>query len=114
MKRFATLLVVLLAFPALAHGPYRIGTSQSLAYTHDAQANTATQFEAYTTVVRITVTSDAYIAIAISGATASATAATGTFLPADTPEYFIASAGETIGIPAAAVSGTLFVTEFTK
>ena len=85
-----------------------LGASQSDAYTGTAGVSDAVG--AQTRLVRVVVTTDAFIAI---GKTASATTSDA-FLPANTVEYFIINAGEKVSAVQVSAGGTLYITEMTK
>lgn len=85
---------------------YRIGTHQKVSYT--GTAGTSAEVGDYTNVVRVICTTAAYIAI-----DATATAAAGIYMPANKPEYFVVTPGQTISAIQVASGGNLHVTEMT-
>lgn len=86
---------------------FRLGTHQSAAYTGTA-GTISNAVNAQTELVRVVVTSHAFVAI---GATATSAS---TYVPANTPEYFAIGAGEKVSAIQVASGGTLHVTEMTK
>jgi hypothetical protein len=84
----------------------RLGTHQSVAFSTTA-GTIANPISSQCYKIRVVVSSAANILI---GNNPTATAANGTLLPANQPEYFICSPGESVSAIGAA-AGTLDVTE---
>lgn len=92
-----------------AFDAFRLSTHQSVAYTGTA-GTISNAVGAQTRLVRVVVTSAAYIAV---GAAPTATTSD-VYIPADIPEYFIVGPGEKVSAVQASAGGTLHVTELTK
>lgn len=90
----------------LAHG--RASTTQKVAYTGTAGVIT-NPVGSYTTLCRIVVTSNAYIAFG----TAPTATTSDVYMPANVPEYFTIRPGEKVSAVQDAAGGTLIVTEMT-
>ena len=113
MKKLLIAIFVLLASPALAIEPVTFvpiaGSGKSVAYT--STDNALSSLTAFVEVVRVVCTTDCFISVEASGKTPEATAATGMFLPALTPEYIRVPNGAEIAAIRLNTSGTLYVTE---
>lgn len=90
----------------LAHG--RPGTTQKVAYTGTA-GTISTAVGSQTRIVRLVVTSNAYVAF---GASPTATTSD-MYMPANVPEYFTMSPGDKVSAIQDAAGGSLIVTEIT-
>lgn len=88
-------------------GVGRLSTVQSTAYSTTA-GSVATSFGTQTFKVRIVSTTAAYIAF---GKAPVAASTSGSYIPADSPEYFIVSPGEKVSGVQVSGAGTLYVTE---
>jgi hypothetical protein len=87
---------------------YRLGDHQSVIYT--ASAGTITNaFSPSTKLVRVLTTSAAYVKVGNSPKATSADV----YVPADTPQFFMASPGMKVSAVQVSSSGTLHVTELT-
>lgn len=113
-KLFAVLVAVLLLMPVAwaeeQNTVFAPNTSRVLNYT---TSNTIdhTQINAYVNIVRIVTSTDAFVAMASTAP--EATTATGMFVPAYTPEYFIRQSGF-IAVVGLASAGSAFITEMTR
>ena len=85
---------------------YRPSTSQSKAYTGTSAA-VDNAFGANIHVIRVVVTTDAFVAV---GTSPTATTSD-MFLVAFAPEYFTVTEGQKIAAVRSSVSGTMYVTE---
>jgi hypothetical protein len=85
---------------------YRLGTSQSVAYTDTAAAST-NAFGVGTQVVRLSSTTGCHVRF---GASPTAVA-TDSFLKGGEPEYFVVTPGQKVSAIRTTTSGTLTVTE---
>lgn len=109
MRALIALAFGLLTMPAMAQ-EYLLSTSQSLAHA-STMATLATRFGSQTEAVRVVCTTACFINAA---STPLATAATGTFLPANVPITIRVRPGMRIAVTASSTLGTLYVTELTK
>jgi hypothetical protein len=93
----------------MAHigGVFRLGTSQTAAYTSVAAA-ISNAVSAGTNVVRVSTTTGAYIKISKTPVAAATNSA---YIAAGTPEYFVVTPGQKVSAVRVATSGTLSVTE---
>lgn len=85
---------------------YRIGTHQKVAYT--GTAGTSSAVATGTDLVRVEVTTAAYVKIGSGAATTS-----DVYMPANKPELFVITPGETVSAIQVASGGNLHVTEMT-
>ena len=85
----------------------RLGTHQSVAFSGTA-GTIANPFGSQTRRIRVVVTSAANILI---GNSPTATAANGSYLPANLPEYFDVTPGQSVSAIQVSASGTLDCTE---
>ena len=90
----------------LAHG--RPGTTQKVAYTGVA-GTISTAVGSQTRIVRVVVTSNAYI----SFGTAPTATTSDVYMPANVPEYFTIPPGDKVSAVQDAAGGNLIVTEIT-
>ena len=86
-------------------GTGRIGPSGNAAYT--GTAGTYGPVSAQTYKVRVLVTTDAFVTT--DGSTPSATS--GAYVPANSPEYFTVTPGQSVKAVQVSAGGTLYVTE---
>jgi hypothetical protein len=93
----------------MAHigGVFRLGTTQTAAYTSVAAA-ISTAISTGTNVVRVSTTTGAYIKF---GATPTAAATNSAYIAGGMPEYFVVTPGQKVSAVRAATSGTMTVTE---
>lgn len=92
-------------------GTGRLGLAQSVTYTGTLGVSTAVGSASSGVIqkIRVVTTSAAYISI---GSTATAVTSTnGSYMPADSPEYFSCANGEKVQAVQVSASGTLNVTE---
>jgi hypothetical protein len=78
----------------------------NVAYTGTAGTTAATSLN--TQAVRVVSTTDCFIEISVAGT--AALAASGTYLPALTPEYFTCLPGSKVSAIQVATGGTIYVT----
>jgi hypothetical protein len=109
MRPLIALFLGLLTFPAWAQ-EYQISTSQSIAHT-STMVIIGTPVGAQTYALRLVCTQACFVNVA---KTPIATAATGTFLPANTPFQIRTTPGVRVAVTASSTLGTLYVTELTK
>ena len=86
---------------------FRLGTHQTAAYTSVA-ASITNAAGAGTNVVRVAVTTAAYVKI---GNTPTAAATNSIYMAAGDPEYFVITPGQKVSAVRVTTSGTLSVTE---
>ncbi len=82
--------------------------SVTVAYT--AVAGTTAALHANTRVVRVVSTTDCFIEVTLAGT--AAVANTGLYLPAFTPEYFIAGSKFKVSAIRVSADGSIYVTPF--
>jgi len=82
-------------------------TPQTVAFT--GTAGTSTALSSRTGVVRVVVTSNAFVSIG-----ATATASNGTYMTAGIPEYFSFSQGDVVSAIQVSAGGNMHLTELTK
>lgn len=115
MRIIVFLTAMLLAGQAWAE-VYMPATGHSLSYTTTSTTMTGTTGR-FVDVIRIVVSTDAFVAISSTqagGIAAVAFGATSVFLPSDTPEYFKVPALAHIAVRASDTDGRLFIQEMTK
>ena len=88
------------------------GSGKSVAYT--ATDNDLSSITGFVDVVRVVCTTDCFISVEASGKLPEATASTGMFLPALTPEYIRIPNGAEISAIRLNTNGTLYVTEVAR
>jgi hypothetical protein len=86
---------------------FRLGTHQTVAYTSVA-GTIANAIGAGTNVVRVNVSTAAYVKI---GNSPTAASTNGIYMASGDPEYFVISPGQKVSAVRVATSGTLTVTE---
>jgi hypothetical protein len=86
---------------------FRLGTHQTVAYTSVA-GTIANAIGAGTNVVRVNVTTGAYVKI---GNSPTAASTNGIYMAGGDPEYFVISPGQKVSAVRVATSGNLTVTE---
>ena len=116
MKRFLLAVMLLAALPAWAEqaGSYRPVLNQPMPFDATSRPITTYNVAQFVKVLRLVCSQACFIAFGASGTTPVATAATGLFLPANTPEYFEARSNERIAVIRESANGTLYVTEMSK
>lgn len=89
-------------------GPWRLSTHQSVAYTGTA-GTISNAVGAQTRIVRVVVTTAAYVTI---GGSPTATSSD-VYMPANVPDYFKINPGEKVSAIQVSSGGSLHVTEMT-
>jgi hypothetical protein len=84
----------------------RLDTHQSVAFT--GTAGTVSAFGGQTRKIRVVVTAAAFVKVGSVAATAA-----DVYMPAELPEYFLCSPGQTVSAIQAVGAGVLHVTEMT-
>ncbi len=113
MKKLLAAILLLASFKAYAAEPFTffaITGGQALAYTATSLEVTEA-IGAFNNLVRLVCSTNCFVAFGISGVTPHASSTTGTYLPANIPEYFRIDPSSTIAVVRNTSDGTLYVLE---
>ena len=96
-----------MAGKAAQNNAYTPATHRKVAYTGTA-GTLGTDISDNINIIRVVVTTDAYVLVGDGTADAN-----DMFMPANTPEYFVITPGQTVSAIQVSSGGTLHVTEMT-
>lgn len=115
MRKLLTALLLLFSAPAFAQTAIYKPATPGIAFPYDGTSRRVTSaFADYTSIIRLVCTTSCFVAFGVSGSNPNATTATGLFLPANNPEYFLTSGQNRMSVIRLNGDGTLYIQEMTK